>query len=139
MRHGVPGTRPHAGSTDRGAPRWAPETLHRQSEDMEGLPEHRHEGRQDAESVVVIVKGLDQGHEVILNTLGALYKDLFNHDGYGQLRIEMRFLKKRQKEVIIHCGKDYRFVVDFQGAEEAPPVPGIRAEGAKAACGGHGW
>ncbi|WP_460030878.1 hypothetical protein [Megalodesulfovibrio paquesii] len=99
------------------------------------MPDCRREVRPDAETVVVIVKGLDQGHEVILNTLGALYKDLFNHDGYGQLRIEMRFLKKRQKEVIIHCGKDYRFVVDFQGASSAPGPEIGQEPGGKTACG----
>jgi hypothetical protein len=25
----------------------------------------------------------------------------------------MKFLKKKQKEIIIRCGKDYRFVVDY--------------------------
>jgi len=50
--------------------------------------------------------------EVIAKLL-ELYKDAFQHDGYGDIRIEMRFLRKGQKEIIIHCGKQYRFVLDY--------------------------
>lgn len=44
----------------------------------------------------------------------ALYDELFAHNGYGEVRIEMRILHHDQKEIIIHCGKQYRFVVDYQ-------------------------
>lgn len=44
----------------------------------------------------------------------ALYDELFAHNGYGEIRIEMRILHFNQKEIIIHCGKQYRFVVDFK-------------------------
>jgi len=43
-----------------------------------------------------------------------LYDELFSHDGYGEVKVEMRILQRGQKEVIIHCGKQYRFVVDCQ-------------------------
>ena len=43
-----------------------------------------------------------------------LYDEIFTHDGYGEMSIEIRILKKGQKEVIIHCGKQYRFVVDYK-------------------------
>ncbi len=43
-----------------------------------------------------------------------LYDEIFAHDGYGEMSIEIRILKKGQKEVIIHCGKQYRFVVDYK-------------------------
>jgi len=62
--------------------------------------------------------GLPEEHEAILEKLSCLYRDLFFHDGYGALRVEMRFLKKGQKEILLICGKEYRFVVD------APPDPG---------------
>ncbi len=42
-----------------------------------------------------------------------LYTDLLKHDGFGELKVEIRILKRGQKEVIIHCGKQYRYVVDF--------------------------
>jgi hypothetical protein len=43
-----------------------------------------------------------------------LFDELFEHDGFGALRVEMRILRRGQKEVILDCGKQYRFVVDFQ-------------------------
>ncbi len=43
-----------------------------------------------------------------------LYDELFSHDGYGEIKVDMRILQRRQKEIIIHCGKQYRFVVDCQ-------------------------
>ena len=43
-----------------------------------------------------------------------LYDDIFTHDGFGEMRIEMRILRRGQKEVILHCGKQYRFVIDYK-------------------------
>ena len=43
-----------------------------------------------------------------------LYDDLFAHDGYGEMQVVMRFLRRGQKEIIVHCGKEYRFVVAYQ-------------------------
>jgi len=56
---------------------------------------------------------IPEGHGHILKKIEALYEDLFLHDGFGRMELEMRFLKKGQKEIIVRCGKDYRFVVDF--------------------------
>ncbi len=56
---------------------------------------------------------LTKEHHIILDKIRELYTELFFHDGFGELKVEMRFLKRRQKEIIIHCGKDYRFVVDY--------------------------
>lgn len=53
----------------------------------------------------------------IIGKLQELYQDVFAHDGYGDLRVEMRILRRGQKEVIIHCGKQYRYVVDFDPQE----------------------
>jgi len=41
-----------------------------------------------------------------------LFEDIIEHDGFGEIRVEVNILKRKQKEVIIHCGKQYRFVVD---------------------------
>lgn len=46
----------------------------------------------------------------------ALFDELLAHDGYGSLTIEMRLLRRGQKEVILHCGKQYRYVLDFSPA-----------------------
>lgn len=51
--------------------------------------------------------------------LEALFDELLRHDGFGDLRVEMRLLKRGQKEVIIYCGKQYRYVVDFRPIEQA--------------------
>jgi hypothetical protein len=29
------------------------------------------------------------------------------------MSVEIRFLKRGQKEILIRCGKDYRYVVDY--------------------------
>lgn len=52
-------------------------------------------------------------NRTVVAQLVALYADLLTHEGFGEIRVEVRILKRRQKEVIIHCGKQYRFVVDF--------------------------
>jgi hypothetical protein len=41
------------------------------------------------------------------------------HDGFGEIRVEVKILKRRQKEVILHCGKQYRFVVDSEYQSQA--------------------
>lgn len=51
-------------------------------------------------------------HKILLK-IRDLYAELFKHDGFGQMTIEVRILKRGQKEVIIHCGKQYRYVVDY--------------------------
>lgn len=52
------------------------------------------------------------GNAEVKARLLALYDELFAHDGYGTLRVELRILRRGQKEVIVDCGKQYRFVVD---------------------------
>ena len=46
-----------------------------------------------------------------------LYDELFRHNGYGEMKVEMRFLRRGEKEIIIHCGKEYRFVVEYRDPE----------------------
>ncbi|MCP5078094.1 MAG: hypothetical protein GY951_08580 [Psychromonas sp.] len=55
----------------------------------------------------------------VISKLGELYRDVFDHDGYGDMRIEIRILRRSQKEVIIHCGKQYRFIVDFDADSQS--------------------
>ena len=52
----------------------------------------------------------------VIQKFTELYLELFSHDGYGDLRVEMKLLRAGQKEVIIHCGKQHRFLVDFDEA-----------------------
>ena len=50
----------------------------------------------------------------VLEKFSELYLELFEHDGYGDVRVELKFKNAGQKEVIIHCGRQYRFFVDFK-------------------------
>jgi hypothetical protein len=69
----------------------------------------------------------------VLEKLMDLYQGLFLHDGYGELKVRMRFLKKGQKEILLQCGKEYRFVVDFthpfawEGEAAGDPRPSTHA------------
>ncbi|PHR27251.1 MAG: hypothetical protein COA36_09700 [Desulfotalea sp.] len=49
----------------------------------------------------------------VLERFAQLYQEVFEHDGYGDIRLEMKILRRGQKEIIIHCGRQYRYVVDF--------------------------
>lgn len=55
-------------------------------------------------------------HKEVLEKLIDLYGELFSHDGYGDIQVEMKILRRGQKEVIIHCGKQHRFVLDCDQA-----------------------
>lgn len=54
----------------------------------------------------------DMQAEPVKSKLMELLDEVLQHDGFGEIRVEVKILKRRQKEVILHCGKQYRFVVD---------------------------
>ena len=54
----------------------------------------------------------------VLLKMSKVYNELFNHDGFGTMKVEVRILKRGQKEIIIHCGKQHRFVVDYPTNDE---------------------
>jgi hypothetical protein len=54
-----------------------------------------------------VVKEDDPAHFI-----ATLFQELLNHDGFSGFKVEVRILKRRQKEIIVYCGKQYRFVVD---------------------------
>jgi hypothetical protein len=68
-----------------------------------------------------------QSNEQVLSRLEALYREAFAHDGFAEIRVEIRILRRGQKEVILHCGKQYRFVVDCP-----PSAPPGKQEGGQA-------
>jgi len=55
-------------------------------------------------------------HKEVLGQLFELYADLFSHDGYGDIGVEIKILRRGQKEVILHCGKQFRYVLDCDNA-----------------------
>lgn len=54
---------------------------------------------------------MPSSHEAVMAKIEDLYQMLFAHSGYGEMSIEIRYLRKHEKEVLIRCGKQYRFVV----------------------------
>lgn len=44
----------------------------------------------------------------------SLVDEVLAHDGFGDIHVEVRILKRQQKEVILHCGKQYRYVLDVK-------------------------
>jgi hypothetical protein len=48
----------------------------------------------------------------VIQKLCTIYHDLLFHEGFGELRVDIKILKRGQKEVIISSGKQYRYVVD---------------------------
>lgn len=50
----------------------------------------------------------------VMSKIEELFQGLLRHEGFGELRVEVRLLKRGQKEVIVHCGKQYRYVVDVR-------------------------
>lgn len=65
----------------------------------------------------------------------SLLDELVSHDGYGSLKVEIRLLRRGQKEIIIDAGKQYRYVVDFlsknslaNGEDESTSANEVRAE-----------
>lgn len=57
-------------------------------------------------------------NEEVKSRLCILYDELMTHDGFAEMRVEIRLLKRGQKEVILHCGKQYRFVIDCPAVSE---------------------
>ena len=53
-----------------------------------------------------------QTTEPVKSKLIELLDEVLRHDGFGEIKVEVKILKRQQKEVILHCGKQYRFVVD---------------------------
>jgi transcriptional regulator of NAD metabolism len=51
--------------------------------------------------------------ENVIGKLLEVVDDAIRHDGYGDIHVEVKILKRKQKEVIIHYGRQYRFVVDI--------------------------
>jgi hypothetical protein len=51
--------------------------------------------------------------------LAELMTDVVAHPGFGEIHIAVRWLNKGRKEIILSCGKEYRFVVDARAAKAA--------------------
>ena len=54
---------------------------------------------------------MSDSHDEVKKRIEELYNMLVKHDGYGEIQVDIKILKRGQKEVIIRCGKQYRYVV----------------------------
>jgi IS30 family transposase len=45
--------------------------------------------------------------------LEELFDEIMSHDGFGQLQVDVKILKRGQKEIILKCGREYRYVVGY--------------------------
>jgi len=61
---------------------------------------------------------MQAGNAPVKKKLLELLDELMVHDGFGSIKVDIRLLKRGQKEVIIDCGKQYRYVIDFEPAVE---------------------
>ena len=59
-----------------------------------------------------------------------LYQELLAHDGYGSMTIDVRLINGREKEVILGCGREYRFRVRPSGLREVTAGPKVLILGA---------
>ena len=71
-------------------------------------------------------------HEAVMARIESLYRMLFEHNGYGEMTIEIRYLRKKEKEVLIRCGKQYRFVVPCGCGDDACGSCGSSADAVSA-------
>lgn len=55
----------------------------------------------------------DSNQEVLLK-LAEVYMDLFNHDGYAEMSVDIKVIKRDKKEVIVKCGREFRYVIDWE-------------------------
>ena len=52
----------------------------------------------------------DQNLE-FLNKFISLYQDLIAHDGFSDMEVTIRLVKRNKKEVCLKCGREYRFPI----------------------------
>lgn len=71
--------------------------------------------------MITMTTAIDTSAVAAKDKLLELLDDVLRHDGFGDIRVEVKILKRRQKEVIIHCGKQYRFVVDVPAGPDDLP------------------
>lgn len=69
-------------------------------------------------------EGLDSKLEATKSRLLYLFDHLFEYDGFGHLELDMRLLKRGQKEVLIRCGREYRYVLDYCNPGKSNPISG---------------
>lgn len=62
----------------------------------------------------------DMGYNHIESVILRTFRFLLTHDGAGEMKINVKILKRGQKEILLQCGRVYRFVVDAEGPDMNP-------------------
>jgi len=65
-----------------------------------------------------MVSEIDRARRQLLQSFDYIYE----FGGFGHLEVDMKILKRGQKEVLIRCGREYRFVLDTCDASERRPA-----------------
>lgn len=47
-----------------------------------------------------------------LNEFVAQFEEMIRHEGYGDIHVSVRNRNSGEKEVVLHCGKEYRYLID---------------------------
>jgi len=90
-----------------------------------------HEGKQEIPASAKNKPAYNPEQTIIMNDVtnndvksrfSELYDELFRHDGYGRIELEMKILRRGQKEIILRCGKEYRYVIDFPEGKKMRPT-----------------
>ena len=42
-----------------------------------------------------------------------LYQELLEHDGFGDISVHIRWVRRDRKEICLQCGREYRYLVDI--------------------------
>lgn len=72
------------------------------------------------ESVEDAVQKGDCNVSHVENVILKTFRYLMLHDGAGRMEVSVKLLKRGQKEVLVHCGRTYRFVLDSELFSSSP-------------------
>jgi hypothetical protein len=64
----------------------------------------------------------DASTDLVVSKLLQLFDECVRHEGYADLHVEMRILSRGQKEVILHFGRQHRYVIDMPRRMPLTPV-----------------
>ncbi len=56
--------------------------------------------------------------DLVRSKLAELFEELIGHSGFGTIQVDVKVLKKGYREVILSCGKQYRFVLKPKSEKE---------------------
>ena len=70
-----------------------------------------------------VARNADPRLVALRSKLDEVLDDVLRHPGFGDVRIDIRWLKRGQKEVVISSAKQHRFVIPVDPADAGEPTP----------------